>query len=95
MREPDINVTRADRRTRKTMRAIVYREYGGPDVLGIEDVDIPDVSDDGVLVRILGTAVNPGDWDILNGRISCPFDTARQTQFNMQRVVGCRQRRRS
>jgi NADPH:quinone reductase-like Zn-dependent oxidoreductase len=68
MREPDINVTQADRRTQKTMRAIVYREYGGPNVLGIEDVDMPDVSDDGVLVRILGSAVNPGDWDILNGR---------------------------
>jgi NADPH:quinone reductase-like Zn-dependent oxidoreductase len=34
------------------MKAIVYEEYGSPDVLELRDIDKPSVSDDGVLVRI-------------------------------------------
>ncbi len=49
------------------MKAIVYHEYGSPDVLELEDVDKPVVKNDEVLVRVLGVAVNPGDWDLLNG----------------------------
>jgi NADPH:quinone reductase-like Zn-dependent oxidoreductase len=49
------------------MMAIVYQAYGPPDVLELEDVEVPDVEDDEVLVRVLGAAVNPGDWDLLHG----------------------------
>ena len=49
------------------VKAIVYHEYGPPDVLELEDVDTPVVKDDEVLVRVYGVAVNPGDWDLLNG----------------------------
>jgi NADPH:quinone reductase-like Zn-dependent oxidoreductase len=49
------------------MKAIVYREYGSPDVLELEDVDLPVVKDGEVLVRVFGAAVNPGDWDLLRG----------------------------
>jgi NADPH:quinone reductase-like Zn-dependent oxidoreductase len=49
------------------MKAIVYREYGPPDVLELEDVDRQVVKDEEVLVRVYGVAVNPGDWDLLNG----------------------------
>jgi len=34
------------------MKAIVYERYGPPDVLELRDVEVPSVSDDGVLVRI-------------------------------------------
>jgi NADPH:quinone reductase-like Zn-dependent oxidoreductase len=34
------------------MKAIVYHEYGSPDVLELEDIDKPLVKDDEVLVRV-------------------------------------------
>jgi len=49
------------------MKAVTYGEYGSPDVLTIEDVDVPAPKPDEALVRILGAAVNPGDWDLLHG----------------------------
>lgn len=49
------------------MKAIVYRKYGSPDVLELEEVEIPVAKDDEVLVRIIGAGINPGDWYLLNG----------------------------
>ncbi len=49
------------------MKAVVYHEYGSPDVLRLEDVDVPVVKDGEVLVRVLGASVNPGDWYLLRG----------------------------
>ncbi len=49
------------------MRAIVYRRYGTPDVLGLEDVDKPRVKDDGVLVKLHAASVNRSDWETLIG----------------------------
>jgi NADPH:quinone reductase-like Zn-dependent oxidoreductase len=49
------------------MKAIVYREYGSPDVLSLEDVPEPVVGDDEVLVRVHACAVNPGDAYLLAG----------------------------
>jgi len=34
------------------MKAIVYHEYGSPDVLELRDIDKPLVKDDEVLVRV-------------------------------------------
>lgn len=49
------------------MRAIVYREYGPPGVLALEDIAAPVAKADEVLVRVLAAAVNPGDWDMMHG----------------------------
>lgn len=49
------------------MKAIVNHEYGSPDVLELEDVSMPVVKSDEVLVRVFAAAVNPGDWDIMHG----------------------------
>jgi NADPH:quinone reductase-like Zn-dependent oxidoreductase len=49
------------------MKAIVYRMYGSPDVLALEDVDQPVVKDDQVLVRVRAASVNPLDWHFLRG----------------------------
>lgn len=43
------------------MRAIVYSEYGSPDVLRLEDVEQPQPKATEVLIRIRATSVN--DWD--------------------------------
>ena len=49
------------------MKAIVYDEYGSPDVAELRDVEMPVLGDDDVLVRIRAASVNPLDWHFLNG----------------------------
>src|SRR3954471_14071156 len=49
------------------MRAIVYDRYGGPDVLELREIDKPELTDDGVLVRVKAASVNPFDWHMLTG----------------------------
>jgi NADPH:quinone reductase-like Zn-dependent oxidoreductase len=50
-----------------TMHAIVYRRYGSPDVLELQEVDRPVVGDDDVLVRVRAASVNPYDWHFMRG----------------------------
>lgn len=49
------------------MKAIVYRRYGSPARLRLEDVDAPVIGDDEVLVRVQAASVNPLDWHFLRG----------------------------
>ncbi len=50
-----------------TMKAMVYRRYGSPSELHLEDVEMPTVDDDQVLVRVAAVSVNPLDWHFLRG----------------------------
>jgi NADPH:quinone reductase-like Zn-dependent oxidoreductase len=47
------------------MKAIVYTEYGSPDVLHLEDVKIPAINEDQVLVKVHAASINAGDWHLL------------------------------
>ncbi len=49
------------------MRAIVYSEYGSPDVLRLEEVEKPMPKDDEVLVRVCAASVNDWDWALIYG----------------------------
>jgi len=49
------------------MKAIVYRCYGGPEVLKVEEVARPIPADDAVLVKVHAASVNPLDWHYLRG----------------------------
>ena len=51
----------------ETMKAIVYRCYGSPDVLKVEDIEKPTPADDEVLVRVHAASVNPLDWHYMRG----------------------------
>jgi NADPH:quinone reductase-like Zn-dependent oxidoreductase len=50
------------------MRAVVHNVYGSPDVLEIQEIDKPDVTDDGVLVRVRAASINPVDWYGVTGK---------------------------
>jgi NADPH:quinone reductase-like Zn-dependent oxidoreductase len=49
------------------MKAIVYRKYGQPDVLKLEEVEKPVPRDNEVLVRVHAASVNDFDWGLLRG----------------------------
>lgn len=50
------------------MKAIGFDRYGDPaDVLGLRDVPMPAVGDDGILVRVRAAALNPADWHLVSG----------------------------
>jgi NADPH:quinone reductase-like Zn-dependent oxidoreductase len=50
------------------MKAIVYRCYGPPEVLRLEDIAKPVPKDNEVLVRVRAASVNPLDWHFMRGR---------------------------
>jgi NADPH:quinone reductase-like Zn-dependent oxidoreductase len=49
------------------MKAVVYTDYGPPDVLQIRDIKKPVPNDDQVLVKVHAAAVNPYDWHFIRG----------------------------
>jgi NADPH:quinone reductase-like Zn-dependent oxidoreductase len=59
----------------ETMKAIVAHEYGGPEVLKLEEVTVPEPKENEVLVRVIASGVNPADPLILNGKFAKEFGT--------------------
>jgi NADPH:quinone reductase-like Zn-dependent oxidoreductase len=49
------------------VKAIVYYEYGGPDVLRCEEIDKPAPADGEVLLKIRAASLNPYDWHFMRG----------------------------
>ena len=55
------------------MRAVLIREYGGPNVMKLEEIDRPVPSAGEVLVKIHYATVIPLDWKIRNGWVQNVF----------------------
>jgi NADPH:quinone reductase-like Zn-dependent oxidoreductase len=51
------------------MKAVRIHEYGNAEVLRYEDAPEPVCGDDEVVIRVIGTSVNPVDWKIREGHL--------------------------
>jgi NADPH:quinone reductase-like Zn-dependent oxidoreductase len=49
------------------MKAVIQRRYGGPEVLQLQDVELPTIGPDEVLVRVHAASIHVGDWILMTG----------------------------
>ncbi len=55
------------------MRAVRIRGFGGPEVLGIEDIPLPQPGAGEIRIRIIAAGVNPFDWKVRRGYMPIPL----------------------
>lgn len=55
------------------MKAVVYEQYGGPEVLRFAEVPTPVPGPDEVLIKIHATTVNSGDWRVRSLEVPAGF----------------------
>ncbi len=51
------------------MRSVIFNKYGGPEVMEIADVPIPELPEDKILVKVFASSVNPVDYKVRKGDI--------------------------
>jgi NADPH:quinone reductase-like Zn-dependent oxidoreductase len=71
------------------MKAIVFNEYGSPDVLVLEDVAKPVPKENEVLIKVHAASVNDWDWGLLRGvpfvnRLTAGFPKPKKIK-----ILGC------
>jgi NADPH:quinone reductase-like Zn-dependent oxidoreductase len=76
--------SRIERAYQCRMKAAVYRRYGSPDVIKIEDVPKPVPKENQVLIRIHATTVSAADWRM---RRAVPFIVRFWTGFWRPRKI--------
>ena len=68
------------------MKAIVYRKYGSPDNLKLEEVEKPSPKKNEVLIKIRAASINSWDWDLLTGTFQGRIGAFSKPKFN---ILGC------
>ncbi|AYC30270.1 NADP-dependent oxidoreductase [Paenisporosarcina cavernae] len=58
------------------MKAVVIQSYGGKEVLKEQEMEMPNLQDNQVLVEVYATSVNPIDWKVREGYLKemMPFE---------------------
>lgn len=62
-----------------TMKAVRLHAFGGPEVLSLDEVELPQPRDDEVVLRVCASSVNPVDYKMRNGgyvgedKLPCPI----------------------
>ena len=56
-------------------KAVRFNRYGGPEVLELVDVELPEPAEGEVLVRIRAAGLNPGETKIRTGELEAMFPT--------------------
>jgi NADPH:quinone reductase-like Zn-dependent oxidoreductase len=51
------------------MKAVIIRNYGGPEVLELTEIAPPEPKDHEVVVKVHAASINPIDWQIRDGRV--------------------------
>jgi len=68
------------------MQAVLYDQRGGPEVLRLADIDVPEPQVGEVLVRLVASSINSWDWDLITG--TWPFDKrSGQLGFDISGIV--------
>ena len=49
------------------MKSVVYRKYGSAEVLKENEIEIPAVTDNQVLLKVHAVSINPADWHFMRG----------------------------
>jgi NADPH:quinone reductase-like Zn-dependent oxidoreductase len=70
------------------VKAIVYHEYGSPDVLKCEEIAKPAAGDDDILIRVRAASANPREWHFMRGepymiRIMSGFGKPKMTRLGV------------
>lgn len=50
------------------MKAITKYNYGGPEILQLEEIEKPTLPDNHLLIKVKANSANPADWHILRGK---------------------------
>jgi NADPH:quinone reductase-like Zn-dependent oxidoreductase len=71
------------------MKALRFHEYGGPEVLKIEDVPVPEPGPGEVLVRVSGSGINPVDWKVREGHMkdAMPLELPQIAQWEFSGTI--------
>lgn len=64
---PEKKVSEMEQTKEASMSAVLFDEYGPPEVLRLERVPKPEAGPGEVLVRVRAAGVNPGDWQMRSG----------------------------
>jgi NADPH:quinone reductase-like Zn-dependent oxidoreductase len=51
------------------MQAVVMRQTGGPEVLGLAELERPEPAEGGILIRLRAASVNPIEWKFRRGLV--------------------------
>jgi NADPH:quinone reductase-like Zn-dependent oxidoreductase len=49
------------------LKAVIYTQYGGPEVLQVKETEKPFPKDDEVLIKVHAASINDWDWGLLHG----------------------------